>query len=87
MAAEASPGELRDGDSTAWVRGVEYVQAWAEARDAAEELNAAVLALGLHREDLWATAHTGAEGKGVVHLKGTPEAIRAAAQALRRALA
>lgn len=69
MDVGASAGESRDDDTAVWIRGVDYVQAWAEARDAAEELNAAVVALGLRREDLWATAHTDDHGNGVVLLK------------------
>ncbi|MGW3663953.1 hypothetical protein [Streptomyces sp. NPDC005141] len=87
MAAEASSGELRDDDTTTWVRGLDYVQGWAEARDAAEELNSAFRELGLTREDVWATAHTDGGGGGLVRLKGTPAGIRLAAQVLKRNVA
>jgi hypothetical protein len=86
MAAEASSDALRN-DESVWVRDVDYVRAWAKARDAAEDLNGVLDALGLRRAGLRATAHTDGEGNGVVRLHGTPEEIRAVVEVLRRARA
>lgn len=84
MTAETSSG-ARDAESTARVRGVDCVRAWATARDAAEELYEALAKLGLGPEDVRLTPHADGEGKGVVRLHGTPEGIRLVAQAVRQA--
>lgn len=87
MADDASTGETHgDGDEeSVWIRDVEYIHGWAEARDAAGEFNAALAAVGVRREDLWASAYTDDRGRGVVRLRGTPLGFRQVASALRRA--
>lgn len=63
MTAETSSG-ARDAESTARVRGVDCVRAWATARDAAEELYEALAKLGLGPEDIRLTPHADGEGRG-----------------------
>lgn len=84
MHEDVMPGarDEEPGDAV-WVRSVDYLDGWREARDAAAEWNAALASVGVAGEDLRAVASTGAQGEGVVRLRGTPVGMRRAAWLLR----
>ncbi|MFD7137375.1 hypothetical protein [Streptomyces sp. NPDC059894] len=57
-----------------WVRGVDYMAGWREARRAAGQLNLALLLAGFEPSELRAVAATNDDGRGVVRLVGLPGA-------------
>ncbi|WP_282702727.1 hypothetical protein [Streptomyces sp. CC219B] len=69
-------------DSGLWVRGVDYMAGWREARAAADRLNRALLGAGFELSVLRATASTNEDGRGVVRLAGWPGAVDRLAQLL-----
>ncbi|MEN2418327.1 hypothetical protein AABB02_09500 [Streptomyces rimosus] len=58
-----------DPDETVWVRGVDYVAGWREARDAGAALVEALAAAGIDVTNLKAQAHARPDGSGEVTLK------------------
>ncbi|MHA7962448.1 hypothetical protein ACX9I7_32480 [Streptomyces sp. L500] len=74
-----------DPDAVLWVRGVDYVGGWRDARDAAEELKGALAAAGLEMAGLVGSAQTRADGSGVVRLLWPAETVRAVAELVRSA--
>ncbi|WP_229881600.1 hypothetical protein [Streptomyces alanosinicus] len=58
-----------------WVRGVDYMTGWREAREAADEANLAFLGSGFEPSELRAVAATDDDGRGVVRLVGHPTAV------------
>ncbi|MFI9757743.1 hypothetical protein ACIHFB_07360 [Streptomyces sp. NPDC051963] len=69
-------------DSGLWVSGVDYIEGWRDAREAADRLNRALLAAGLELSAVRAVASTNEEGRGVVRLAGWPDAVDRLAQLL-----
>jgi uncharacterized membrane protein len=57
-----------------WVRGVDYMAGWRVAREAADQLNFALLLAEFEPSELRAVAATNDEGRGVVRLVGLPSA-------------
>ncbi|MFJ6560343.1 hypothetical protein ACIQMV_10735 [Streptomyces sp. NPDC091412] len=62
-------------DHGLWVRGVDYVGGWREAREVADQLNRALLGAGFELSAVRAVASTGEGGRGLVRLAGWPEAV------------
>ncbi|MGW2424457.1 hypothetical protein ACWC0C_35345 [Streptomyces sp. NPDC001709] len=58
-----------------WVRGVDYMGGWRDAREAADEVNLAILGSGFEPSELRAVAATDDNGRGVVRLVGQPGAV------------
>ncbi|WP_369389149.1 hypothetical protein AB5J72_17315 [Streptomyces sp. CG1] len=67
--------ELAGEDFGLWVRGVDYMAGWREAREAADEVNLAFLGSGFEPSELRAVAATNDDGRGVVRLVGQPGAV------------
>ncbi|MGW1778840.1 hypothetical protein ACWCQQ_06820 [Streptomyces sp. NPDC002143] len=57
-----------------WVRGVDYMAGWRVARQAADQLNFALLLAEFEPSELRALAATDDDGRGVVRLVGLPDA-------------
>ncbi|MFD9212126.1 hypothetical protein ACFVY9_03200 [Streptomyces sp. NPDC059544] len=57
-----------------WVRGVDYMAGWRVAREAADQLNFALLLAEFEPSELRAVASTNDDGRGVVRLVGLPGA-------------
>ncbi|MEU1824807.1 hypothetical protein ABZ502_20555 [Streptomyces abikoensis] len=74
-----------DPDAVLWVRGVDYVGGWRDAKDAAEELTGALASAGLETAGLVSSAQTRADGSGVVRLLWPAETVRAVAELVRSA--
>ncbi|MER5782896.1 hypothetical protein ABT104_14415 [Streptomyces mobaraensis] len=71
-----------DPDAVVWVRGVDYVAGWREAREAAAELEAALAAVGVEVQGASA-AQTRGDGSGVVRLVWSAATVRAVARLIR----
>ncbi|MBO8187285.1 hypothetical protein [Streptomyces spirodelae] len=80
-------GEAASLDEELWVRGVDYVGGWRDAKDTGEELLHALSAAGLDTDDLRARADATADGSGVVQLAVPVEAARELAMLVRVASA
>ncbi|KAB1140508.1 hypothetical protein F7R91_36035 [Streptomyces luteolifulvus] len=89
----SGPGEgwLSDGlddaadvGSGLWVRGVDYMAGWRVAREAADQLNFALLVAEFEPSELRAVAATNDDGHGVVRLVGLPGAAVRLAGLLER---
>ncbi len=78
-------GSEFDPDAVVWVRGVDYVGGWRDARDAAEELSKALAAAGVTTDGPVATAQAGADGSGVVRLVWPVDTVRAVTELVRNA--
>ncbi|MFF4703492.1 hypothetical protein ACWC4D_12530 [Streptomyces sp. NPDC001288] len=65
-----------------WAPGVDYIAGWREARESADRLNRALLAVGFELSAVRAVAATNEEGQGVVRLAGWPAAVERLAQLL-----
>lgn len=76
-------GRFLVNDDVLWVRGVDYLGPWCEARTAAETVNVAIHQVGLHEDELMAFAGTGAGGEPLVRLRGTPVGVTRAAWLMR----
>jgi hypothetical protein len=72
-----------DPDSVLWVRGVDYVAGWRDARDAGTELLDAMQAAGMDTRSLRVQPDTGADGSGQVRLSGPPHMARELALLIR----
>jgi hypothetical protein len=57
-----------DSDAVLWVRGIDYVTGWRDAKNAAEELAEALAAAGIDTDSARLRADAGPDGSGVVHL-------------------
>lgn len=64
--------DIADAESSMWVRGVDYIAGWREARAAADRLNRALLGVGFELSGVRAVASTDGAGRGVVRLAGRP---------------
>ncbi|MFJ9540331.1 hypothetical protein ACIRPX_24100 [Streptomyces sp. NPDC101225] len=62
-------------ESGMWVRGVDYMPGWREAREAADQMNLALLGAEFEPSELRAVAATAEDGRGLVRLIGTPGAV------------
>ncbi|MFH8659990.1 hypothetical protein [Streptomyces afghaniensis] len=81
MVESTSQGGAYGGPEDAvFVPGVDYVSAWRDADAAAQELNAAVEALGLDARVVRAIPHAAVNGEPVVWIR--PEAVRLLADRL-----
>jgi hypothetical protein len=69
-----------DLDAMLWVRGVDYLSGWREARDAARVLTDALEAAGVKAADIQLRADTGPDGSGIVSLKCSPEVAQRVAR-------
>jgi uncharacterized membrane protein len=67
-----------------WVRGVDYMAGWRVAREAADQLNFALLLAEFEPSELRAVAVTNDDGRGVVRLVGLPGAAVRLAGLLER---
>ncbi|MET9830700.1 hypothetical protein ABZ078_15585 [Streptomyces sp. NPDC006385] len=87
MEMDTSPdsGGYGDSEDALFVAGVDYVSPWREAYEVAEELNAAMEALGIDVRLVRAVPHVGPRGEPVVWLR--LEGARLAAWLLRGAAA
>ncbi|UQI42987.1 hypothetical protein M1P56_00585 [Streptomyces sp. HU2014] len=70
---EAFEVEEFDPDAVTWVRGVDYVTGWREAKDAAEQLGEALAGAGVHGR---LRAVSAPDGSGVVRLELSVRAAR-----------
>ncbi|MFF4314287.1 hypothetical protein [Streptomyces sp. NPDC001507] len=59
-----------------WVSGVDYIAGWREAREAADRLNRALLAVGFELSAVRTVASTNEDGHGVVRLAGWPSSVQ-----------
>ncbi|MFF3274848.1 hypothetical protein ACFYWU_28565 [Streptomyces chrestomyceticus] len=74
-----------DPDETVWVRGVDYVAGWREARDAGAALVEALAAAGIDVTSLKTQAHARPDGSGEVTLKLSTVTARQTTELLRMA--
>ncbi|MFE7273721.1 hypothetical protein [Streptomyces sp. NPDC057623] len=81
----SSDGGFGGADDAIFVREMDYVPPWREANEVAEELNAAMAALGVDVRMVRAVAHVGAHGEPRVWLR--LEGARLVARRLRGAAA
>ncbi|MGP3924655.1 hypothetical protein [Streptomyces sp. 8N616] len=75
--------EALDLDAILWVRGVDYVAGWREAKDAAAELADALTEAGVKTTGVQARADAAADGSGVVHMRLSAPTVRDVAAVLR----
>ncbi|MET8680925.1 hypothetical protein ABZW18_25925 [Streptomyces sp. NPDC004647] len=78
--------EALDPDALLWVRGVDYVTGWRDAKDAAAELAAALTAAGMDvtgETGVRARAAADVDGSGVVHLRLSAAMLRGIAALVR----
>ncbi|MGP3949854.1 hypothetical protein [Streptomyces sp. 7N604] len=75
--------EELDPDAVLWVRGVDYVAGWREAKDAAAELADALTVAGIEATGVQARADASASGAGVVHLRLSAATVRDVAALVR----
>ncbi|MCC2275755.1 hypothetical protein LKL35_10035 [Streptomyces sp. ET3-23] len=78
-------GSEFDPDAGVWVRGVDYVGGWRDAKDAAAELSEALGGAGVDVQDATVVAQTRADGLGVVRLVWSAATVRAVARLVRDA--
>ena len=78
--------DVTNADFGLWVRGVDYMAGWREARDAADQLNLVFLAVGFEPSELRAVAATTDDGRGLVRVVGLPIAVVRLAEVLEAAV-
>ncbi|QKV92855.1 hypothetical protein HUT19_14730 [Streptomyces sp. NA02950] len=76
-------GEAADLDAGMWVRGVDYMSGWRDAREAACELDDALRLVGVDTTGARLRASAGAEGAGVVRLELSAASVREIAMLAR----
>ncbi|MGW7409201.1 hypothetical protein ACWGI9_36850 [Streptomyces sp. NPDC054833] len=74
--------DVAGSDSGLWVSGIDYIAGWREAREAADRLNRALLAVGFELSAVRAVASADEGGRGVVRLAGRPGAVERLARLL-----
>jgi hypothetical protein len=74
--------DVAGSDSGLWVSGVDYIAGWCEAREAADRLNRALLAVDFELSAVRAVASTDESGCGVVRLAGRVGAVERLAHLL-----
>ncbi|MEV2210629.1 hypothetical protein AB0H86_03830 [Streptomyces sp. NPDC050997] len=67
--------DVTGADSGLWVSGVDYIEGWRGARNAADRLNSALLSAGFELSAVRAVASTNEDGRGVVRLAGWPDVV------------
>ncbi|MEU6080113.1 hypothetical protein [Streptomyces sp. NPDC047108] len=72
-----------DPDAVLWVRGVDYLAGWREAKDAAVELADALSVVGIEASGAQARADAAPDGSGVVHLRLSASTVRDVAALVR----
>jgi hypothetical protein len=80
-----SGGEFEDLGRALWVPGVDYIDGWRDAGDAAAELVSALATAYPDEEEVTAVAQSAADGTGIVHLRLPPAVARALAEVVRAA--
>ncbi|MFI0775566.1 hypothetical protein [Streptomyces sp. NPDC021212] len=80
-------GEAADLDAGIWVRGVDYVSGWRDAREATAELDDALRLVGVEAAEMRMRAASGADGSGVVRLELSAAGAREVAMLARVAAA
>ncbi|MER6048430.1 hypothetical protein ABT168_13380 [Streptomyces sp. NPDC001793] len=76
-----------DPDAVLWVRGVDYMAGWREAKQAAAELGEALTAAGVEMAGAKLQAVSAADGSGVVRLELPAATAREVAMLARVAAA
>ncbi|MBU3863990.1 hypothetical protein KN815_07820 [Streptomyces sp. 4503] len=76
-------GEAVDLEAGIWVRGVDYLSGWRDAREAATELGDALRLVGVDSAGLRLRAASGADGAGVVRLELSAGSAREVAMLAR----
>ncbi|MGP3924517.1 hypothetical protein [Streptomyces sp. 8N616] len=79
--------EELDPGAVLWVRGVDYVAGWREAKDAAAELVDVLRVAGIEATGAQARAEVAADGSGVVQLRLSAATVRDVAALVRDASA
>lgn len=77
-------GEL-NLDEVLWVPGVDYAGGWRDAKNACDELMAALAAACPEAEGVTAVAQSAPDGSGVIQLRIPPATAQALAELLRAA--
>ncbi|CAG7634746.1 hypothetical protein [Actinacidiphila bryophytorum] len=72
-----------DLEETQWVPGVDYVGGWRDAKDACDELLAAVSDTWPEAEDVTASAQSVSDGSALIHLRIPPTTARKLATLIR----
>ncbi|WP_190172688.1 hypothetical protein [Streptomyces mirabilis] len=67
--------DVAGADYGLWVPGIDYMSGWREAREAADQLNRALLGAGFELSQVRAVASTDEHGRGVVRVAGWPDAV------------
>ncbi|AVH61444.1 MULTISPECIES: hypothetical protein [Streptomyces] len=67
--------DTEDAGSGLWVPGIDYVAGWRGAREAADDLNRALLGAGFELSEVRAVASTSEDGRGAVRVAGWPDAM------------
>ncbi|WP_432039425.1 hypothetical protein [Streptomyces cucumeris] len=80
-------GEAADLDAGMWVRGVDYMRGWRDAREAAAELDDALRLVGVDTTGARLRASAGVDGAGVVRLELSAATAREIAMLARVAAA
>ncbi|MFE9001504.1 hypothetical protein ACFYOY_05060 [Streptomyces sp. NPDC007875] len=80
-------GEAADLEAGIWVRGVDYLSGWRDAREAAAELGDALSLVGVESAGVRLRAGSGPDGGGVVRLELSPGSAREVALLARVAVA
>ncbi|WPB89541.1 hypothetical protein [Streptomyces malaysiensis] len=80
-------GEAADLEAGIWVRGVDYLSGWRDAREAVTELGGALRLVGVETAGMRLRAASGADGSGVVRLELSAGSAREVAVLARVAAA
>jgi len=76
-------GEAADLDAGMWVRGVDYVNGWRDAKEAVAELGDALRLVGVDTTEARLRASAGTDGAGVVRLELSAATAREVAMLAR----
>ncbi|GAA0931063.1 hypothetical protein [Streptomyces rhizosphaericus] len=76
-------GEAADLEAGIWVRGVDYMSGWRDAREAATELGEALRLVGVETAGVRLRAVSGTDGSGVVRLELSAASAREVAMLAR----
>ncbi|AEM81000.1 hypothetical protein [Streptomyces violaceusniger] len=76
-------GEAADLEAGIWVRGVDYMSGWRDAREAATELGEALRLVGVETAGVRLRAASGTDGSGVVRLELSAASAREVAMLAR----
>ncbi|MEE4594473.1 hypothetical protein V2J94_21730 [Streptomyces sp. DSM 41524] len=80
-------GEAADLEAGIWVRGVDYLSGWRDAREATAELGDALSLVGVESAGVRLRAGSGPDGSGVVRLELSAASAREVALLARVAVA